>query len=115
MMRNDGILAEAKVMTWFLEREYDVFNQFGGKAPFDLVAHKDNILSRVSIKSTSVRTKSGKWAVQIGRVRPNRTGNTIHKFDSSEADILAVYIVPEDRVIIIDTKTITTGRELTIE
>lgn len=114
-MKNDGILAEAKVMTWFLERDYDVFNQFGGKAPFDLVVHKDDILSRVSVKSTSSRTNSGRWLVQIGRVRSNRNGNTIYKFSPNEQDILAVYILPEDRVVIIDAKTITTGRMLTID
>lgn len=102
---NNGILGEAKAIAYLLEKGYDVFNQFGGKAPFDLVAHKDNTLYRVSVKSTSF-LKKNTYIVYLQRVRPNRTKNIIHKFDKTCCDLLAIYIVPEDRIVLLEASGI---------
>ena len=44
-------LSEVKVMADLAYKDYHIFNQISGKAPFDLVAYKENVLSRISAKS----------------------------------------------------------------
>lgn len=92
-MSNDGVLGEAKVLTYFVEHGYDVFTQFAGKAPFDLAVYKDGIIYRVSVKSCTYK-KEKAWRVAIGQ------GSTVRSFDSSKSDLLAIYIVPEDKILI---------------
>lgn len=91
------------------------FVDISGKCPVDIVAWKDGRTVSIQVKSTSTQTPSGKWSVQIGCVRPNRNGNTIHKFDAAAQDYLAIYIAPTDTVVFIDAKTITAGRNLSVE
>lgn len=110
----NGILGEAAAIKHFIQNGYEIFTQFSGKAPFDFVAYLDNELYRVSVKSTTVRSPSGRWVVQIRRKRHNRTGNMSFAFDNTSCDLVAVYIVPEDRVIIIDSTMIKTGTVLLI-
>ena len=62
---------------------------------------------RVEVKTTAARTKNNKgWVVHLKRVRPNKTQNKIHPFDSSRIDLLAVYITPLDRVVIFEAKNL---------
>ena len=91
--------AEMKVMYELTKNKFHVFNQVSGKAPFDLVAYKNNKLYRVSVKSTVVEAKeSGGYPIQIKKVRPNKTKNTIVNFKSTDCDVLAVYIDKLDAV-----------------
>ena len=48
---------------------------------------------------TMNRQKTG-WSVQLRTVRPNRTTCVIKNFDNTTCDILAIYIEPEDRILI---------------
>ena len=93
-----GALVEAKVISKLIEGKFDVFPQLSGKAPFDLVAHRDGYLLRVQVKGTSSRTRYGSYQVQLKSVRSNRTRNRITHFDPSQYDILAIYIGPLDKV-----------------
>lgn len=111
---NDGVLGEAAVLKELILLGYTVFTQFDGQSPFDMVAYKDDELYRVSVKSTSVRAENGKYVAQIKRVRINSGKNTIFPFDPDSCDILAVYIIPEDRVVLYDAKTITTKTVLQV-
>ncbi len=116
-MNNLGTIGEAKVLTYFVERGYNVFTQFDGKAPFDLVIYKEGTLKRVSVKSTAycnlARTPKC-WTVELKSTRLNRTKTVIRKFDNSTCDLLAVYIQPEDRVEVFDSKDIKATCALTI-
>lgn len=51
-----SIIGEAKVLERLVFYGFDVFTQFSGKEPFDLVAHKFGKLYRISVKSTSSTT-----------------------------------------------------------
>ena len=93
-----GSLAEAKVLAKLIENGFDVYVQLSGKAPFDLIAHRDGQLVRVQVKGSASRTRYGVYQVQLKAVRANRTGNTIHCFDPSCCDALAVFIEPLDTV-----------------
>jgi len=106
---NNGILGEAKVLTYFVENGYNVYTPFDGHSPFDLVVYKDNVLQRVSVKSTQKRSYR-RWSVSVGqKYRNTKDGIVKHvctKFDNTSCDLVAIYIIPEDRIVIIDAKTI---------
>jgi len=110
-----GSLSESKVISYFIEKGYDVFIQFSGKSPFDLIICKNKKLQKVEVKSTIRRTKYDTgWAVGLKSTRSNKTTNTIHNFDNSKIDLLAVFIVPKNEVRIFNSKKITTKTELVI-
>lgn len=67
-----------------------------------MVVMKDGKLMRVEVKATSATTKAGDFMVSLRRIRNNSKHYTIHKFDGKCCDILAVYIVPENRVVLLD-------------
>ncbi len=109
-----GSLAEAKVIAKLIENSFDVFIQFSGKAPFDIVAYRDGQMLRVQVKGTSSRTRYGVFQVLLKAVRPNRTGNVIHYFDSSQCDVLAVYIEPLDKVCFLHATEISAKAQLNL-
>lgn len=111
-----GTLSEIKVMCRLVEEGYDVFNQIAGKSPIDMIALKNGELKRVSVKSTqSKNSNSNNWCVQLKTVRSNKTKNTITNFDNTSCEILAIYIEPEDRVILYNAKDILTKTILIIK
>jgi hypothetical protein len=109
-----GSLSELKVAARLTELDYHVFTQTSGKAPFDLIAYKDGVIFRISVKGTSVIDKYGSYVVQIGSVRSNKTANNIVKFDFSTCDILAIYIQSNDKVCFIKSDRINAGRAICI-
>lgn len=111
-----GSIGEAKVICKLLEEGYSVFTQFSGKASFDMIAEKDGELKRIEVKSTRTKSKSKNyWSVQLKKVRPNRSQNKIVRFDKNQCDILAVYIEPEDKVVLINSDTINQTCQLSVE
>lgn len=93
-----GSLAETKVMMRLTEFKYHVFNQISGKAPFDLVAYKDGMLYRISVKSNGGYGNKSSYYVQLRRIRSNKTKNVIHMYDNSSCDYVAVYLSEVDKV-----------------
>lgn len=84
-----GSIGEAKAIAYFLSAGYDVFVQFPGKSPFDLVVHRKGNLYRVSVKSTSVD--------KVNLRQHTRKG--VKTFDNTSCDILAIYHSPSGRVL----------------
>ncbi len=97
-----GNIGEAKVIAYFIEQGYDVYTAFGTAAKFDLVVHKNGVLQKVSVKSTSQKSSKSAWVVRIKQT--TRNGET--PFDNAAVDLLAVYIAPEDRIVIVEAKSI---------
>ena len=110
-----GAIGEAKVIAKLTEDHYHVFNQVTGKAPFDLITYKDGRLARVSVKTIEKKNEYGTYTVQLKSVRPNRTGNTIVNFDNSSCDLLAVYILENDEVILLDSASIKAKSSLVVK
>jgi hypothetical protein len=105
--KKKGLLGEAKVLTYFIENDYEVFLPFADNGPYDLLVVKDKQIQKVSVKSTSSLASANTWSVElrtVSRRKDNKT--TVTKIDKQDLDLLAVYIIPEDRVIILDIKTI---------
>jgi len=109
-----GSLGEARVIAELTRQRFHVFNQATGKAPFDLVAYKEGKLLRVSVKSVMKKDKNGVYSVQLKSVRANRTGNTIHNFDNTSCDILAIYLLEDDEVVLMESTSIKAKSALVI-
>ena len=58
---------------------------------YDLVIDKNNILYRVSIKTTQYKAKSGNYAVQLKNSGGGSNGSIIRNFDNKSCDILFIY------------------------
>ncbi len=100
-----GRVGEAKIVSKFIDMEYDVYTPMFGNADCDLIVGKDGKIFRVEVKCTNYCPKdNGRYVVQLKSVRPNRTGNKIVKFDATRCEYLAIYIIDLDKVIILDAK-----------
>jgi len=106
--KTKGRLAEAKVIAFLIENEYEVYVPFSNNSKYDVIAIKDNVLKRISIKFTSVKRKSGSWSVEMRQIsRRNRYIN-VDKFDNNQYDLVAVYIGPKDKVILVEASKVKT-------
>lgn len=113
--REKGILGEAKVLLYFVEKGYEIFLPYSDGTPFDLIITKDNKLYRVSVKYTSRETTTS-WAVTLKSVsRRKDNKNLVKNFDNTECDLVAIYSSIEDRILILDAKKITTKTELRVK
>jgi PD-(D/E)XK nuclease superfamily protein len=112
-INNRGLFSELEVAKYFINQDYEVFTALGGFSSFDMVVYKDKQMWRVSVKSTETidLNSGGSYAVRIGQ----RTRDSQKPFDPTTSDILAVYIVPEDRVVIFNSKDITNKYQINIK
>jgi Holliday junction resolvase-like predicted endonuclease len=114
-MIKSGALGELAAMKHFLGLGYEVYTAVTDSSTYDIILTKDGQLYRVEVKTTAARTKNDKgWVVHLKRVRPNKTQNKIHPFDSSRIDLLAVYITPLDRVLIFEARKLQQRSTLSI-
>lgn len=102
-----GNIAEAEALKYFIKNGYEVYIPFGTATKCDLVILKNNVLERVSVKSTS-SFREGKYIVKISQGKLNK--NT--PFDKDSSDILFIYILPEDRIEILYSKEISQKFEI---
>ncbi|MCA1841497.1 MAG: hypothetical protein LC723_14490 [Actinobacteria bacterium] len=98
-----GRCGEAKIVAHLVVNGYEVYSPLFGNTSCDLIVLKDSKIYRVECKTTAFTRESGRYEVQLRSVRHNKTKNTVHKFDASKSDLLAIYIAPEDRVIILNS------------
>lgn len=78
---------------------------FSNNSKYDVIAVKDGILKRISTKFTSTQKPSGVWEIELRQIS-RRKDNEVHidKFDNTQFDLIAVYIGPKDKVILIEAK-----------
>lgn len=110
-----GRIGEAAIVSEFVKQGYDIYMPLFGNADFDLVVAKDKALYRVEVKSSGYEKYPGKYEVQLRSVRHNTTETKTKKFDSSRSDLLAIYIIPTDRVVILNSAEYDGRTSLTIE
>jgi|SRR5689334_2247094 len=80
-------MSESMVEYELTKQGWHVFKQTTGKAPFDLVAYQDGRMIRVSVKSTQAGLQ-----IDLRRIRSNKKGTIVHKFDATSCDIVACYL-----------------------
>jgi hypothetical protein len=100
--KTKGRLAEVKVLSHFIEQGYEVYTPFCDNSKFDLLVYKDRQMQTVSIKYTSSKWPSGSWRVGLRQQSRRNNGEMrTQNFDHEANDLVAAYIGPEDRVVVI--------------
>ncbi len=100
--KTKGRLAEAKVIAYLIENGHEVYLPFSNNSKYDVIAFKDGLIRKVSIKFTSVQRKSGSWVIEMRQIYRGNKRINVDKFDSNQYDLIAVYIGPKDKVILVD-------------
>ena len=90
-------------ITELVKQNYELYLPMFGNTDYDMVASKDGSLYRVQVKSTTVK-KGPSWIVRLATTKSNRTENVHKSFDSTRSDLLVVSIIPENLVIVLDSK-----------
>ena len=112
--KTKGRLAEVKVIAYLIEKRYEIYLPFSNNSKYDVITFKDGSLEKVSIKYTSVKKPSGSWVVEMRQIYRGNDVIVIDKFDKIQCDVIAVYIGPIDKVVIVDAIQ-ATGRALYIK
>jgi hypothetical protein len=112
--KTKGRLAEAKVFAYLIEHEYEVYLPFSNNSKYDAIAIKEGILKRISIKFSSVKKPSGSWIVEMRQIYRGNNVINIDKFENSTCDLIAVYLGPIDKVVIVEA-SMANGRSLLIK
>ena len=97
-----GNIGEAKALSYFISNGYEVYIPFGTATKCDLIVLKDNVSYRVSEKTTSSIDKNGSYNVRIKQGKLNEQ----KPFNKEESDFLFIYIIPEDRCILLKSKEV---------
>lgn len=106
-----GNIGEAKALWYFVKEGYEVYLPFGTASKCDMIVSKDNKTFRVSVKTTSRKSKSGKN--YLVKIKQGKLNSQVH-FNNEDSDLLFVYLIPEDKYIIFESKNITQKSEITI-
>lgn len=103
------ILGESIAKLYFELEGYFVYTNSSGKAEFDLILSKEGKCFTVEVKTvSSLKTGSlGEYfEVQLKSVRANKTENTIHNFNSTNIDFLAVINTLNNTIFVKEAKLI---------
>ena len=103
-----GNIGESKALAYLIEQGYSVYLPFGTASKNDMIIEKDNVLKRISVKTANSKTVSGKYRV---RIRQGKLNKQI-PFDKNASDILLIYVIPEDRFVMMNSSEIKTGFEI---
>src|SRR5690349_16781540 len=100
--KTKGRLAEAKVISFLIENGYEVYVPFSNNSKYDVLAYKEGLVQRISTKFTSVKKHSGTWVVEMRQIYRGNNIVNIDKFDKTQCDLIAVYIGPLDKVVLVE-------------
>ena len=98
--RKQGDIGLGVAIGWFTANGYTVSVPLTDSQPYDLVVEQDGVLSRVSVKTTTLR-KNGGYEVGLRTQGGNKTQTNVRHFDSSGVELLFVacsngtnYLIP---------------------
>ncbi|QFG12246.1 Holliday junction resolvase [Arthrobacter phage Racecar] len=98
-----GRIAEASVLKHFVSEGHDVFTGYTDNNKHDLIVFDGENLLRVFVRYTSASTNVS-WKVSLTNVYRSKTGPVVKFFEPEHFDLIAVYVAPEDRVVVLDAK-----------
>lgn len=114
--KTKGRLAEVKAVAYFISHEFEVYMPFSDCSKYDLLVVKNGEIGRVSVKYTSTQSKTGTWIAGLRQIsRRNHGATKIDKFDNTQFDYVAVYIGPEDRIVVVPATAILVKSELQVK
>lgn len=100
--RLQGLIGLGTAIDWFTRNGYFVAIPLNDSQPWDLIVEdEEGSLSRVQVKTTTRRARSGRFVVMLETAGGNQSFHTRKPFDKSKSDLLfvltddgAVYIIP---------------------
>lgn len=120
---NNGYLAEIATIKELVKQGWEVYTATSGKSTHDIVAFKESFgIVTIQVKSTSQKSSTGSFIVELKSIRSNSSYNNVKRFDNKRQNILAIYIVDLDKVLFylseditqVSTKTISLTEALNI-
>lgn len=91
-----GRIGESAIVAYLVKNGYEVYHPLFGNTSCDLVVIKDSLLYRVECKASNVMKGS---ACEVGLRQTRLEINK--KFDASKSDLIACYLEPLDKVVIL--------------
>lgn len=113
--KNQGELGVADAVAWFTRAGWTVAVPLVDNQRYDLVADDGATLHRVQVKTSTRRTRSGTWEVELRTNGGNRSRSSSVPFDPSTCDLLYVltdggrWLLPAGRIRA--TSSLTVGRK----
>lgn len=95
-----GTIGVAHCIAHLSQQGYIVSLPINDNQPYDLLYDDHTAIRKVSVKFTSQTNKNGCYIVELKSVRPNRTKNTIHKFDNNLVDDVFIFCTNGDKYLI---------------
>ena len=92
---------------------YEVYSSVSDCSTFDFIVSKDGELFKVEVKSTNT-VREGRYTITLKSTRSNKTQNKIYNFDRTKTDFLAIYLEPEDKVVIMKSSEVTQVSQITL-
>lgn len=89
--KQKGMIGEAKITQEFLRAGFHVFREFGDNSRIDLIVEAGSRLLKVQVKTYT--SKDGRVFLNRRKSGPNYN----YKYDISDVDIFAVYVLDLDK------------------
>jgi hypothetical protein len=109
-----GDIAVGFAISYYLSHGYEVCLPIGDKRSYDLIAEKDNNLSRVQIKYAGFSAKRNKCQAGLRITGGNQSYSYARKYGKDDFDILFIYTAKAE-CYIIPWKTVDIRNELTVD
>jgi hypothetical protein len=111
--RDQGLIGVTDALAWFGSQGWAVAIPLIDNQPYDLVVDDGSALHRVQVKTTTQRSRYGRFVVQLETTGGNQSFHTRKAFDASRCDLLYVLTDDRDRYLI-PTTAITARSSLTL-
>lgn len=96
--KKKGTIGEAKITAFFLEKEYNVFKEFGDLSRIDLIVEKQGKLKTIQVKT--ITSKNNVVYLSNKKDGPNYS----YSYEPENVDIFAVYIFDKDLIFFVSSK-----------
>lgn len=116
--KTKGMLGEAAAVKHFVKEGYEVFLPFADNGEIDFVVRKNGQLQTVSVKATSSywtvkSTQQIRYRVNLRTTSRSAVGYSEKLFKG--ADLLAVYILPLDKLVVLDGSSLVGRSEVSVD
>lgn len=112
LTKDQGEIGIGDAIAWFTRAGWTTSIPLVDNQAYDLVVDDGRRLQRVQVKTSTCRTSSGGWAVELRTNGGNRSRSTSSPFDPDTCDLL--YVLTDDGRWLIPTERIEATTSLTL-
>ena len=112
--RLQGLIGVSAAIDWFTRNGYFVAIPLNDSQPWDLIVEdSEGVVSRVQVKTSTNRTRYGRFVVMLETAGGNQSFSTRKPFDNARTEILFV-LTDDDQRYVIPCGDIATKRSLSL-